>query len=196
MGTIHFLLRLFFFFLTISTYLTAKSQSLSSRDPPTGSSPGSPVWGVHVRHGDVKSRLDLYGGRRVYDFETYLTALTQQATRETRGKNRKSHPDDLNPSVLPRAVYISTDSAALTSSFPSLCDWFESKWGDDDDMGDEGDDMGDDDDDDDDDNAGVRGRRRGGNLQNQASILSDPPCLFTARPKDRYRTNHGSHTVR
>jgi hypothetical protein len=46
--------------------------------------PGA-VWGVHVRHGDVSSLIDVYGNRKAYNFSDFFRLLRARAAQAEKG---------------------------------------------------------------------------------------------------------------
>ena len=116
-------------------------------------SEGDPIWGLHVRHGDMKAYQDIYGNRKLYPFEDYLLAA-----------QRRGHQAVIegNYSALPAAIYISSDSLEIpefirdTCDSPGMWEWLVTE-------------------------------------DVNHDLFYDPPCLFSA--EDRFRTEHGSHTV-
>ena len=163
----------------------------SSRQPPV-------VWGVHVRHGDLKALRDVYGNRQVYEFHEYLQAVGQRAIdltmdtdndddgwidcsldhdneKNTDGSggasSRVCHGksrDSSNSLSLPAGLYVATDSLETKEFIADACRTdsdFITAWP----------------------TTSKAASRRGQTLS--------PPCVFTVNPDDRFRTEHGSHTV-
>ena len=143
------------------------------------------VWGVHVRHGDLKALKDVYGNRQVYEFHEYLQAVGQRATDLATttddddddwidcaleasssvcdGKSRGISSDRL----LPAALYVATDSLETKEFIADACrsdSEFITTWPE-----------------------ASKAAYGGGH--------ATPPCVFTVNPDDRFRTEHGSHTV-
>ena len=80
----------------------------------TGTDPG-PIWGMHVRHGDVKSLADDYNQRKVFEFSEYFSAL-QTYAKQTKNK--------------PQAVFVASDSEDTQDVVESMCKLPEqAKWG-------------------------------------------------------------------
>ena len=74
-----------------------------------------PIWGMHVRHGDVKSLQHDYNQRKVFEFPEYFSALQSYAKKEKKK---------------PRAVFVASDSDETKDVVESMCKLPEqAKWG-------------------------------------------------------------------
>ena len=163
-----------------------------------GSSSSQPgiVWGAHVRHGDLKALRDVYGNRQVYEFHEYLQAINRRATdlatimdndddwkdciQDPDNEEKSTHGDGESSRLchernrvsnrgrlLPAALYVATDSLETQEFIADAC----------------------------------RSDSEFITTWPKASTTAygggpvTPPCVFTVNPDDRFRTEHGSHTV-
>ena len=118
-----------------------------------GDNVGEPVWGLHVRHGDMKAYEEIYQNRKLYPFVDYMAMARRRARRAaTAGAYH----------TLPAAVYVSSDSVETpefirdTCASPHMWEWLVTE-------------------------------------DDAHDLFYDPPCVFST--DDRFRTEHGSHTV-
>jgi len=118
-----------------------------------GDSVGEPVWGLHVRHGDMKAYEEIYKNRKLYEFNEYMATARRRARRAVIAGAYHT---------LPAAVYVSSDSLETpgfirdTCASPHMWEWLVTE-------------------------------------DDAHDLFFDPPCVFST--DDRFRTEHGSHTV-
>jgi hypothetical protein len=138
-----------------------------------------PVWGLHVRHGDVKSFHHFIRQKRIFSFESYFTVARDL-----------SHM--LN--ATPARIFVSTDSVRA-NEIPDLFDNFNIV---EDDIEEREVSAGSDDDDDDDDTY-YNGEEETELSDDEEELQpqhnrwfgNKVPQIFTVNNTDRYRTEHG-----
>jgi hypothetical protein len=136
---------------------------------------GQPVWGLHVRHGDVKSFHHFIRQKRVFSFESYFAVARDLSHR-------------LN--ATPATIFVSTDSVRA-DEIPDLFDDFNIE---DDDVVEDDEDKDDDDyydEDDDEDEIELEEDEEDLDPQHTRWYGGRSPQIFTVNNTDRYRTEHG-----
>lgn len=160
--------------------------------------PTEPLWGLHVRHGDLKALSNVYGYKEVFDFEDYFAAAMQMSASLKRS---------------PQGLFVATDSLQadkVASMFEKYMGVEKKKViaGLDGSMGDDGyeeyDEEDDEDEDEDEDDYDEYMNTPSSSLSNTLSPPSFAPkrfynntlpAIFSLPNSLRYRTEHGSHTV-
>eukprot|EP00981_Chlorochromonas_danica_P010783 scaffold3412_cov171-Ochromonas_danica.AAC.1 len=168
------------------------------------------VWGLHVRHGDLKALSNVYGYKEVFDFEDYFSGAIQVSSRLK---------------ATPQRVFVSTDSMEadhlellyrrfMSQRLPHGTTVTNSIAEEDDDEEDDGESEDEDNDEDDDDEEDeeedyddyedfTRSSVSPSSSSMSAKQHNLPtwynsgvvPSIFTISNSNRYRTEHGSHTV-
>ena len=156
-------------------------------------------WGVHIRHGDLLSLKTVYGNREVYEFDDYIDAILYKVNKLI---------DENEVKYIPSSIYISSDSTKLNDFITNTCNYdtgIISKWpflqlnnnfnnnnfnnnNDDVDIIDKNNDL----------NIScenISTHKLQHKLEKNIVTIWGPPCIFTVDPLERFRTDHGSHTV-
>ncbi len=186
------------------------------------------VWGIHVRHGDLKALSNIYGYKDVFDFEDYFAAAIgmshtlQQAPRKVFVSTDSFQADHM-PTIYNRFLTERVGKSVLSGSAKPMdnskagkgsscvagqggvCSTFseyddedyeeeDEEEEDDHDDYDEDDDDYDEDEDDYDDDEYVLPQPK--TKKDKRNWFQDQvPTVFYVGNSDRYRTEHGSHTV-
>lgn len=161
-------------------------------------SPSEPLWGLHVRHGDLKALSNVYGYKEVFDFEDYFAAALQMSATLKRS---------------PGALFVATDSLQadkVVSMYEKYMGVEKKKLDGSSDGSASGDayedyeEEADEDDEDDRDDYDEYMNTASSSLSNSLAPPSSTPkhfyndslpVIFSLPNSARYRTEHGSHTV-
>ena len=86
------------------------------------------VWGVHIRHGDVKALSNVYGNRRVFSFKTAFNVARKKAHEyarliKARGESsgESSGLRDEQPLRLPAYLFVTSDDPGLMTYVHREC---------------------------------------------------------------------------
>lgn len=154
------------------------------------------IWGVHVRHGDLKALSNVYSYKDVFEFDDYFDAAIQVSHRQKKSPSRLFVATDSTKADSLEKIYLNfmkskAPSAMITKK--KINDVSLSAAGDDDD--DEYNDGEDDYDEEEEEEDDEEDEDEAEDSSPSNWFGGKAPTLKTINNTKRYRTEHGSHTV-